>query len=60
MPPDLFHGPAFVIGPAGICAFLSVHRPADGTAVRDPAYEPPYLVWSVAAGIDRYAADPVP
>ena len=57
VPADLFRGPGFVVGPGGVGSFLSVHRP-DGDGVADPAREEPYLVWSVAARLEQFAADP--
>lgn len=56
-PPDLAKGPAFVIGPDGVGAFLSAHslEPEDRLAVLDGSapvaadLEESYLVWSIAA-----------
>lgn len=57
VPRPLFHGPGFVIGPHGIGAFLSVHRPR-GVPPPSAVPEQPYVVWSIAGRIDQFAADP--
>ncbi|GAB2574722.1 monooxygenase [Paractinoplanes abujensis] len=59
IPADLRHGLAFMIGPYGVGAFLSLHdrsgddrgRPHEDHARRvdDAAAEAPYVVWSLAA-----------
>jgi salicylate hydroxylase len=54
IPADLRHGPAFAVGPGGVGGFFSLHAD-QGT---DAAAEPPYVVWSVAAPVDRFPADP--
>jgi salicylate hydroxylase len=58
VPRALFRGPGFVLGPYGIGAFLSVHRPGIGRPPADAVREPPYVVWSVAARLDQLSADP--
>lgn len=53
IPADLHDGLAFMIGPRGVGAFLSLHAdPGD-----DPAAEEPYVVWSVAAPLDAADGD---
>ncbi|MEU4428748.1 FAD-dependent oxidoreductase [Actinoplanes sp. NPDC024001] len=53
VPADLHTGLAFMIGPGGVGAFLSLH----GKQGRDPAAERPYVVWSVAARAESPGAD---
>jgi 2-polyprenyl-6-methoxyphenol hydroxylase-like FAD-dependent oxidoreductase len=55
VPAALVRGPGFVIGPWGIGAFLSLHRPRP---VADPDSEPPYVVWSIAARARQFVTDP--
>jgi salicylate hydroxylase len=53
IPADLRDGLAYMIGPGGVGAFLSVH----GRHGRDPAAEHPYAIWSVAAPLDDTDTD---
>ncbi|GIE30709.1 monooxygenase [Actinoplanes italicus] len=53
IPADLRRGLAFMVGPGGVGAFLSLH----GEHGRDPAAEHPYVVWSVSARLDDPDAD---
>lgn len=60
VPADLFEGPGFVIGPNGVGAFLTVHDPQPHTPpVAGEVLESPYLVWSLAAELPRFAANPL-
>jgi salicylate hydroxylase len=56
VPPALVRGPGFVIGPWGVGAFLSLHRPGPSA---DPDAERPYVVWSIAARTPQFVTDPV-
>ncbi|MCM4079746.1 FAD-dependent oxidoreductase [Paractinoplanes hotanensis] len=53
IPADLREGLAFMIGPAGVGAFLSLQAGRGN----DPAAEDPYVVWSVAAPLDSADGD---
>lgn len=61
---DLYQGPGFVIGPKGVGAFYTIHD-LSGRSVLDGGTtnslirtEEPYMVWSVAAPLSIYSADP--
>jgi salicylate hydroxylase len=53
VPADLRRGLAFMIGPRGVGAFLSLQ----GVPGEDPAAERPYVVWSVAAALESVGGD---
>ncbi|RJS64259.1 hypothetical protein CJ485_05740 [Priestia filamentosa] len=49
LPNELFHGPAFAVGPKGIGMFLTVHNQLKSTGNELAQNESPYIVWSVGA-----------
>ncbi|WP_203786223.1 FAD-dependent oxidoreductase [Paractinoplanes rishiriensis] len=56
-PADLRRGLGLAIGPRGTGMFLAAHHPRTGDLPDGVIRERPYLVWSVAAPLDRFSAD---
>ncbi len=56
-PADLRRGLALVIGPRATGMFLAAHHPRTGPPPDGAIREQPYVVWSVAAPIDRFSAE---